>query len=212
MLKTGIVTRIDRNSVVKFRGDRDLELVRGKMLIWVPPDIDVKIYTNGAIVSGKNTTVYINAQRSPQIISLDGTVVVTSKAGKNYTATTGEAISIRGQQLKVEKLTSSQLKSEFFQTKLVSGFNSKIRSAAAIALNLQIPTSAIDYILPAQITKPKVNSDQEPYYEERAKPAPVPKPSPEPVVTAAPEPPEISISDLPPQPEQPEIPELESTD
>jgi len=236
-LRTGMVIRMEGDALLSIYGDRKIQLVRGKIVAWVPPNISTKIMLTDAIASVKNATVYIDSTKTQQIMSLQGYIEVLSvDASKPIAIKSGQSLIINKKLTNQPKtLTQTELNEKFNKTKLLSGFNSRIGSQEAIASNLKIPISPTDYIIPPNRPSKNPNKPvnpekeysreyyQEPYayeksyeekYERRAEPARSPirtAPSPQDLAREqlpfTPPPEIVPVIDEPPQPVQPEVTE-----
>ena len=231
-LKSGTLIRMEGNSNLTIYADGKIAVTKGEILVWVPPqpNITAKITLSGAIATVKNATVYINSAQIVQILNLEGTTEVLPTGAKTPTLVkAGQNLEIKIEDKKGIKnshkiLSTKDLKTKFAKIKLLSGFNSKIGSQDAIAINLQIPISPTDSIIP--INRPAKNPPSKPanpeptyyqepypYYERRAEPVrsePVRNPEPQisqPVNQDLPPDPVQPELDEPPQPSQPEEPQ-----
>ncbi|AFY72231.1 FecR family protein [Synechococcus sp. PCC 7502] len=238
-LKTGVVIRMQGDTLVTINADNKIDLAKGKILVWVPANTTAQIKVSGAIASVKNATVYINSAQNLQIIGLQGTTEVlpvnapinaidastTSNTPKLLVLKAGQnlLISQDGKYSPPKTLTTEDLKTQFKQIKLLSGFNSRLGSQEIISTNLKIPISPTDFVIPPNRPTPPKPSPvyyQEPYYpvekttQTRRSPATSP-PTPVEVTNKAPQEippapvqspmePEVVPNDTPPQPTQPE--------
>jgi hypothetical protein len=229
-LTSGMVIRMEGDSLLTINDDQKIELTRGQIVVWVPPQsrMNAEIMLTGAIAKvNKNTTVYLDSSNVKQIIGLQGTVNVLPIDTSNPIAIkSGQKLIISnrdGANLRPKTLTEKELKTQFNKTKLLSGFNSTLGSQQEIASNLRIPISPTEFIIPpnrpikptSKPVNPPPEYIREPEgYQKRSEPErsyerePEP-PQKEPInkpVEELPPPvqPEIIPIDEPPQPEQPE--------
>jgi hypothetical protein len=162
-LKSGMIVRMEGDTILTIIDDRRFQLGRGKIVVWVPaqPNVTAKVMLTGAIASVKNATTYIDStidsSKAQQVVSLEGTTeVLLVDATKQILVKAGQNLIISkngnrdGANIQPKALSQKELKTEFSKTKLLSGFNSQIGSQEAIAFNLKIPISRTELVIPSR--------------------------------------------------------------
>jgi hypothetical protein len=144
-LGNGMVIRMEGNTILSIHDNYRLQLTKGRILAWVPANSNIQIGMNGAIASVKNATVYIDSAQNLQILNLQGNIQVSpTDVSKPIVLEAGQKLSVPkdnrdGGSMKPKMQSEAELKAQFNQTKLLSGFGSKLASQEAIAFNLKIP-------------------------------------------------------------------------
>jgi hypothetical protein len=229
VLKNGVIIRLGGDTDVSINAQNQIQLNRGQIVVWVAKKVTAEIVTPTAIAAITDATLYIQLpqdNKDRQILVLQGVATVRIKdvveaimlkAGENL------AITANGKTSPPQKLTQAVLNQRFVETKILSGFSSKLAGQDTIEANLQISTPSAEAVtIPyARAAKaPAIYS--EPYYEpsrtnrttdyatnQTSSPRTEPKPDPPLTPAAIAEPaPEIREAlppaEPPPEPVQPE--------